>query len=566
MQHRARNEDPYLSSSDSATHEIRNRLSVLDDYRPLLELGRGGMARVYLAEKRTRGLKRLVVLKVLDRELAESTEMRTLFRREAEICARLNHPNIVQIFEVFEDVSSPVIVMEYLEGLSLWKLLAKGEAPLPLRLHVHVLLQVLAGLHYFHELRDESAALSAVHRDVSPQNVIVVHEGAVKVLDFGIAKLQQPVDEATRAGIVKGKLNYMPPEQLLGDTTIDRRADVFAVGVMLWEAFAGRRLWQGLRQEEIARRLFAGNIPSIREACPDISPGWEHVIQTALAERREDRFESALAMQLAMETYLPELGGVVQQRELAAYMEAAHGESRRKRHRQVEEELKKPPVALANLLGEPVLSGMVEIDRLHETPIHQSRSVELGPPPRRARPLIFGALLIAIGASAGTFAFLASRTSPSEPALVAPRPVAVEITAKPQGAEIFLDGKRLGEGHFKGEVERSSSPRRLEVRAPGYESATRELRLENDTLLGIELVPTTPAETSEETGDAERGDASESAQRRRTRGVTRPLARASVPSAAPVVSAPSVAPAKANCSPPYVLDKDGVKTFKPECL
>jgi serine/threonine-protein kinase len=565
MQHRARNEDPYLSPSDSATHEIRNRLSVLDDYRPLLELGRGGMARVYLAEKRTRGLKRLVVLKVLDRELADSTEMRTLFRREAEICARLNHPNIVQIFEVFEDVSSPVIVMEYVEGLSLWKLLGKGEAPLPLRLHVHVLLQVLAGLHYFHELRDESSALSAVHRDVSPQNVVVMHEGAVKVLDFGIAKVQQQVDEATRAGIVKGKLNYMPPEQLVGDATIDRRADVFAVGVMLWEAFAQRRLWQGFRQEEIARRLFAGNIPSIRDACPDISPGWEHVIQTALAERREDRFESALAMQLAMEAYLPELGGVVQQRELAAYMEAAHGESRRKRQRQVEEELKKPPVALANLLGEPVLSGMVEIDRLHETPVHQSRSLELAPP-RRARALLLGALLVAVGAGAGAFAFFASNASKHEPQPAVPDAVSLEITANPPSAEIFLDGRRLGAGRFKGELPRALSPQRLEVRAPGYETSTRELRLEKDALFGVDLVPLAAAEASADTGDAEPTDADESVHRRRVRGSTRALVRASVPSAAPVVSAPQPAAPKANCSPPYVLDRDGVKTYKPECL
>ncbi len=566
MQQRARQEDPYLSSTDSATHDIRDRLSALDDYRPLLELGRGGMARVYLAEKRTRGLKRLVVLKVLDRELAESTEMRALFRREAEICARLNHPNIVQIFEVFEDVSSPVIVMEYVEGQSLWKLLGKGEAPFPLRLHVHVLLQVLAGLHYFHELRDESSSLFPVHRDVSPQNVIVMHEGAVKVLDFGIAKVHAPADEATRAGIVKGKLNYMPPEQLVGDTSIDRRADVFAVGVMLWEAFAGRRLWQGLRQEEIARRLFGGNLPSIREACPDISPGWERVIQTALAERREDRFESALAMQLAMEAHLPELGGAVQQRELAAYMETAHGESRRKRQRQVEEELKKPPVALANLLGAPLLSGMVEIDRLHETPVQQSRSVELRPSARRSWPLVLGALAVVVGASAGAFAFLASRATTSDAALAVPSRITLEISAKPEAAEILLDGQRLGVGHFKGDLERSSKPRKLEVRASGYESATRDVALDKDAMLSVDLVPASAPDARAEAEHADREDSPESGQRKRVRGATRALPRAPAPSAPPVVSAPQAAAPKVNCSPPYVLDRDGVKTYKPECL
>jgi hypothetical protein len=271
-------------------------------------------------------------------------------------------------------------------------------------------------------------------------------------------------------------------------------------------------------------------------------------------------------MQLAMEAHLPELGGVVQQRELAAYMEAAHGESRRKRQRQVEEELKKPPVALANLLGEPVLSGMVEIDRLHETPIHQSRSVELAPPPRRARGLLFGALLVALGASAGALAFFASNATTREPPLGAPLSVILEITAKPAAAEIVLDGKRLGAGHFKGELPHSLSPHTLEVRAPGYESATRELRLEKDALIGVDLVPLAAPEMSASTDVAEQSDPEESAHRRRVRGVTRLPARASVPSAAPVVSAPQAAAPKVNCSPPYVLDRDGVKTYKPECL
>ncbi len=187
------------------------------------------------------------MLKILEPTFAADPEMRAAFRREAEVCARLNHPNIVQVFEVVEEASSPIMVMEYVEGVSLSQVLARTEHRLPIRLHVHVIMQILAGLQYFHELRGEDGMpLNGIHRDVSPQNVLVMHEGAVKVLDFGIAKVSGTADaDATRAGVIKGKLNYMPPEQLLGDTTIDRRADIFPVGVMLWEAFARRRLWEG---------------------------------------------------------------------------------------------------------------------------------------------------------------------------------------------------------------------------------------------------------------------------------------------------------------------------------
>ena len=197
-------------------------------YRPLLELGRGGTARVYLAKSRLAGLRKLVVLKTLEPELSMNVEMRDLFRREAEVCARLNHPNIVQVHEVVEEVTGPIIVMEYLEGVALSQTISRSEGRFDKRLYLHAITQLLAGLHYFHELRDydRTTALNAIHRDVSPQNVILLYEGAVKVLDFGIAKLATE-DQSTRTGIVKGKLHYMPAEQLLSDGAIDRRADIF---------------------------------------------------------------------------------------------------------------------------------------------------------------------------------------------------------------------------------------------------------------------------------------------------------------------------------------------------
>ncbi|MET0791456.1 MAG: serine/threonine-protein kinase, partial [Polyangiaceae bacterium] len=179
--------------------------SVRRAYRQLFELGRGGMARVYLAESLASGLRKPVVLKVLNPLLSADTEVRAAFRREAELSAQMNHPNVVQVMEVVETPESAVIVMEHLEGKALSALLKEAGKHLSLALHMHILTQVLAGLHHFHELRDlEGTPLHPVHRDVSPQNVMVLHDGPVKVLDFGIAKINAPSAQGTRTGIIKG--------------------------------------------------------------------------------------------------------------------------------------------------------------------------------------------------------------------------------------------------------------------------------------------------------------------------------------------------------------------------
>ena len=159
-------------------------------YRRLIELGRGGMSRVHLAERVALGVRKLVVLKVLNPELAVDPDLRGAFRREAELSARLNHPNVVQVLEVFESALAPVIVMEHLDGVSLAAVLKHWRAEFPLPLSLHVLCQVLAGLHYAHALRDLSGEpLGLIHRDVSPHNVMVTYDGQVKLIDFGIAKL-----------------------------------------------------------------------------------------------------------------------------------------------------------------------------------------------------------------------------------------------------------------------------------------------------------------------------------------------------------------------------------------
>ena len=503
-----------LSVGQPSSGQFRSANPEGDAFRPLIELGRGGMARVFLAEKTSRGLRRLVVLKVLEPALSMDAEMRSLFRREAEVCARLNHPNVVQVFEVVDEGAAPFMVMEYVEGVSLSQVLARTEQRLPTRLHVHVLMQVLAGLHYFHELKDEEGnPLHGVHRDISPQNVIVMHEGAVKVLDFGIAKVRgTPNGDVTRAGIIKGKLSYMPPEQLLGDTTIDRRADIFAVGVLLWEAFARRRLWHGWETQNVMKALMNGEMPSIREACPWISKTAEAVITKAIAAKREQRYDTALDLQVALEECMAELGGAVQQREVASFMETEFGEWRRDRQRSVDAEVRKPAVGLDDLLEVVEIEEIAiesEASLLHG---HVRSSIEpafrhrrwSGPMPGLAIALLAALLLLG-------WRYLAQRDS--TPAAVPAGSIAVQPMTSPP------------------------------VREPPPASAAA-------APAGVEVgaLPSASAK-SERKGSPNRG------------ALKAPAPARKVVSAAPPVAAPP-----RNCTPPYVLDAEGVKTYKPECL
>ncbi|MET0792712.1 MAG: serine/threonine-protein kinase, partial [Polyangiaceae bacterium] len=552
------------SSGQPSSGQFRSANPDGDSFRPLIELGRGGMARVYLAEKTTRGLRRLVVLKILEPTFATDPEMRAAFRREAEVCARLNHPNIVQVFEVVEEASSPIMVMEYVEGVSLSQVLSRTEHRLPIRLHVHVIMQILAGLQYFHELRGEDGnPLNGIHRDVSPQNVLVMHEGAVKVLDFGIAKVSGTADaDATRAGVIKGKLNYMPPEQLLGDTTIDRRADIFPVGVMLWEAFAGRRLWEGWEQQNIMKLLMNGPLPSIREVCPWISEDVEAVIARATAVKREDRFATALDMQVALEECMPALGGAVQQREIASFMEAEFGEWRRDRQRLVDAEVRKPALALESVLE---VSEVEEISFQDETAQRSQLSrIEDSPFARRPKWLLWSALggaLLALLLAVWHFASSSDARdarAPESPT-AGQRQIRLQVVASPLEAEILLDGKPVGQNPWHAELAASPRKARVEVRAPGYAPSVREVDLSQDADLSVRLEalaqpsePATPATDSR----SPKTDSTKHSTRSSEKSVTgRSLPKPAVP-----------APPARNCSPPYVLDADGVKTYKPECL
>jgi eukaryotic-like serine/threonine-protein kinase len=291
--------------------------------RPILvaELGRGGMADVFLAMRRgLGGFVKLVVIKRL-RDGAVEGDVLAMFHDEARISARLNHPNVVQTHEVGFDGEHLRLEMEFLDGQPLHRIVTrakKAKRPLSQRMVVAVVRDVLAGLHYAHELADyDGSPLGIVHRDVSPQNIFVTYDGRVKLVDFGIAKAAGQI-AITSVGTVKGKVRYMAPEQATGKG-LDRRADLFAVGVVLWQLLVGRGYWAEMDDMAVFRALALGELPPRpRAVSPVVPEALDAICARALAPDPADRFATAEEFRHALEACVDARGGERELGELAA--------------------------------------------------------------------------------------------------------------------------------------------------------------------------------------------------------------------------------------------------------
>jgi serine/threonine protein kinase len=294
--------DSYTGQSPSGPGEGVGRLG---RYQVIGKLATGGMAEVYLAlSGELSGYRTLVVVKRILPHLASNNDFIRMFLDEARIAALLDHPNVVRIIEVGHDGDEYFLVMELVQGKPLSAVVrkaAKEGSPLTPALAAYVVAQAANGLGYAHNLVDaDGRPLGVVHRDVSPQNILVSFEGAVKMIDFGIARALGRVSQ-TNPGGLKGKIEYMSPEQASSEE-VDRRADVFALGVVLWEALTGKHLFR--RETELAtmRAIVDEPIPPVSDVTP-IAPELDAIVTRALQKRREDRFQSAQEMALALERY-----------------------------------------------------------------------------------------------------------------------------------------------------------------------------------------------------------------------------------------------------------------------
>ena len=303
-------------------------------YRFIGEIGRGGMANVYLAATRGAigGFQKLMVIKLLRADLAEEQEFRQMFLAEARLAARLSHPNVVQTYDVGEDAGRYYLAMEFVDGQTLDAVRRAPDAPtfFPPRTQLQVLVHVLAGLHYAHELKDyDGKPLNVVHRDVTPSNILLGYDGRVKLVDFGVAKALDSGTQ-TRAGVVKGKTGYMAPEAFTDSGHVDRRADIYSVGVLLWETLVGRRMWKHLSSTDRLQRAIEGEIEPLRPLLPELPARLEQICIKALQLRPENRYATAAELQADLESYLERHPPRVSEREIGhALTEAFAGERKR---------------------------------------------------------------------------------------------------------------------------------------------------------------------------------------------------------------------------------------------
>lgn len=282
---------------------------VLGKYALYDAIASGGMARIHLGRVvGPAGFSRTVVIKRLHPQFASEPEFVAMLLDEARLSARLRHPNVVPTLDVIAENGEVFLVMEYVHGASLSRLVrAMSDRPVPAAYVANVIAGVLHGLHAAHEATDgQGKPLGLVHRDISPQNVLVSVEGVGRVIDFGVAKAIGRL-QTTRDGALKGKMSYMAPEQLRGEA-FDHRVDVYAVGVVLWEALTGRRLFSGESDVVVFGKVLGSEVPAPSTFAPALPSGLDEIVLRALDRKPENRFPSAKEMARAIENCVPLVG------------------------------------------------------------------------------------------------------------------------------------------------------------------------------------------------------------------------------------------------------------------
>jgi serine/threonine protein kinase len=366
-------------------------------YQLIAQLGGGGMADVYLAKLTGKAdFAKLAVVKRLKPIEDEDAEIVRMFADEARLCARLNHPNIVQTFEVGEDTSGPFLVMEYIEGQPLGRIRSRAgrrEKTIPRGVALKVLCDTIDALAYAHALADhDGTPLKVVHRDVSPENIMVTYSGNTKLVDFGVAKTSASAS-VTRAGVLKGKVAYMAPEQARSDTNIDGRADVFAAGLVLWELLTAQRMWEGMSEAKVFERLLDKDpLPKASTIDSSIPEDFDEICAKAMAKDKEERYASASDLLDALEKACGKHNLRASDREIGQFVAGLFENERDKVKGLVSGSVAKPKDGSKSTTSasEPVGSPLPQVSR---TPSLDA-TLDGGPipPPEESDPLVWRAL------------------------------------------------------------------------------------------------------------------------------------------------------------------------------
>lgn len=479
--------------------------NLIGRYQLYDEIASGGMATVHIGRLLGPiGFSRTVAIKRLHAALAKDPEFVAAFLDEARLAARVRHPNVAATLDVVALSGEIFLVMEYVQGEPLSRLLRTLKAPVPVHIALGIAAGMLAGLHAAHEARSERGQpLRIVHRDVSPQNVMVGIDGGVRVLDFGIAKASHRV-QTTREGQLKGKLAYMAPEQVQMQE-VDKRTDVFAAGVVIWEMLTGRRLFGGPEPAAIVANIVVGAIDPPSRHVQELPRALDAIVLKALARKPADRFDTSRDFAVALEGVM----AAAPARQIGEWVEHLAGDTlvaRAERVHSIESstddaiQLPAQPVLVASSAEAPtdVSQSLAAPEpemrsQVTDLSIATGADEERGARPRRTLRLFAAVLVIALVLSAGILLVL--RPKPSG---VVDEPAALASAAEPA----------------------ATAP------APREEA---------------------PAPPPEPTPSAEVPDASTKAPVRTPRAPVKPAV-------------------KAGCNPPYTVDAKGRRFYKPECF
>ena len=289
-------------------------------YKVIERIDAGGMAEVFKANSTSlQGFQKLVAIKRILPNLTQNERFVRMFLDEAKVSLHLNHTNCVHVFDLGIADGTYFIVMEYVDGTNLKKLiefLHRHSQPMQVEHAVFIAIEVCKGLSHAHEKCDQKGnPLDIIHRDISPPNVLLSSSGEVKITDFGLAKAKSQA-EATDPGVVKGKFGYLSPEAAHGED-IDERTDIFAIGILLWEMLAGKRLFLGESDYETLQQVRKAKIPSIRKLRGDVPVELEAILMRILAREADDRFQSTEELARALANFLFDFGRVVTAYDLA---------------------------------------------------------------------------------------------------------------------------------------------------------------------------------------------------------------------------------------------------------
>jgi serine/threonine-protein kinase len=484
------------------------------------EFAHGGMATVHVGRLLGPvGFSRTVAIKKLHPQFAKDPDFVSMFLDEARLAARIRHPNVVSTLDVVALDGELFLVMEYVHGESLARLLRTmrdRKDRVPVRVVAAVMTGVLSGLHAAHEARSEKGEpLGLVHRDMSPQNVMIGADGVARVLDFGIAHAQGRV-QTTREGQLKGKLAYVAPEQLERGI-VDRRTDVYAAAVTLWETLTGRRLFKADSEFQLVGLIKDMEVPLPSSIVPGLPPLLDDVVMRGLARNPEERFSSARAMAVALETAC----AVASQRQVGEWIEKTAGEILHERAAlvakietdtsishlvpQVEVFSSRPPPPVTpypSFHPPPAMSA-------HETgpsAVISQQSIAPPPPQRSRAPVVLALALLFL--LLGGIAFLGWTRLRTAPAAAPPPPPATVASETPKPPE----------------------PPPPETTSPAPVASSAPPPTQTVARPPPPIQPTVTAPTTKPTASA------------------------------------SAKPPAADCNPPYTVDTDGIRHVKPECM